>query len=75
MKSLKSRLSNGVSTITFRLLVPKIRKAKDLGFGPQIPAHLSPLGSQGRRRETYKNIPEVFPGSFSTMTIFGVTLP
>ena len=33
MKSLKSRLSNGVSTITFRLLVPKIRKAKKFGFG------------------------------------------
>ena len=38
MKSLKSRLSKGVSTITFRLLVPKIRKAKDFEFGPQMAA-------------------------------------
>ena len=53
MKSLRSRLSNGVSTITFRLLVPKIRKAKDFGFGPQIWCHAAHLGGQGRRRESY----------------------
>ena len=53
MKSLKSRLSNGVSTITFRHLVPNIQKAKDFGFGPQIPYHAPPLGSQGRGGESY----------------------
>ena len=53
MKSLESGLSNGVSTISFRLLVPKIRRAKDFGFGPQIPYNATPLGSQGRRRESY----------------------
>ena len=36
MKILKSGLSNGASTITFRLLVPKIRKAKDFGFTPSV---------------------------------------
>ena len=53
MKSLESGLSNGVSTISFRLLLPKIRRAKDFGFGSQIPYNATPLGSQGRRRESY----------------------
>ena len=53
MKSLKLRLSNGVPTITFRLLVPKIQKAKNLGFGSQIPYDLTHLGGQGRRGESY----------------------
>ena len=44
MRSLKSRLLNGVSTITFRLLVPKIWKAKYFGFGPQIGCHAGHLG-------------------------------
>ena len=53
MTSWELGLSNGVSTISLRLLVPKIRRAKDFGFGPQIPYNATPLGSQGRRRESY----------------------
>ena len=52
MKSLKLRLSNGVPFITFQLLVLKIQKAKNLGFGSQIPYDLTHLGGQGRRGES-----------------------
>ena len=66
MKSLKSRLSNGVSTITFRHLVPKIRITKDFGFGVQKGGNGEYLGCQGRRRESYTLL-----GKFSIEKSYG----
>ena len=79
MKSSKSRLSNGVSTITFRHLVPKIRITKDFRFGVQKGGNGEYLGCQGRRRESYicnaqkyylsSNIPQI-KGNWGRMHIF-----